>query len=200
MWRVCKEDNWEKFVVYNDVSSRTITSKSGANAAFVEFPSQFGATTSFSNLPVNIIETGTTPTKSTFHVFLIEILTFLSCAECFLCRSFREKELNERVIVASSTISSLGHVNLISLHNHIWRDWSVILSHPQHTPRPHTAFSLPWSVNQIKALPFHWASDPLLNILMRMFWSFACYSVMSFRLISSNLCHIFHISKVWKKI
>lgn len=106
-------------MVYNDVSSRTITSKSGANAAFVEFLSQFGATTSFSNLPVNIIETGTTPTKSTFHVFLIEILTFLSCAECFLCRSFREKELNERVIVASSTISSLRDVNLISLHNHI---------------------------------------------------------------------------------
>ena len=154
VWRICKEDNWEKFVVYNDVSSRTITSKSGANAAFVEFPSQFGATTSFSNLPINFIETGTTPTKSTFHVFLIEILTFLSCAECFLCRFFSEKELDERVIVASSTISSLGHVNLISLHNHIWRDWSVILSHPQHTPRPHTAFSLPWSVNQIKALLF----------------------------------------------
>lgn len=79
-------------MAYNDVSSRTITSKSGANAAFVEFPSQFGATTSFSNLPVNFIETGTTPTKSTFHVFLIEILTFLSCAECFFYADFFRKK------------------------------------------------------------------------------------------------------------
>ena len=120
----------------------------------------------------------------------------------FLCRFFSEKELNERVIVASSTISSLGHVNSISLHNHIWRDWSVILSHPQHTPRPHTAFSLPWSVNQIKALLFTsilLGFRPTSEYLMRIFWSFACYSVMSFRLISSNLCQFFHISKVWKK-